>query len=114
MSAATETTNKFVEVPIVVHIPPTSVAKPIGINTPEGERFVRNETLTKIGNSSTTTGVLLINALSTAPSTSVNNKDNIGLMRHSFASDRPIGSSAPVRTNACPAIINAHTAISAS
>lgn len=114
MSEATETTSKLVEVPMVVHMPPTSVAKPIGINTPEGERLVRNETLTNTGSSSTTTGVLFINALNTAPITSVSNKDSNGLMRQSFASERPMGSSAPVRTNACPAIIKAHTAISAS
>ena len=81
-------------------MPPTSVAKPIGISTPEDERLVRKETLIKIGNKSTTTGVLLTNALNTAPMSSVINKEIIGLTCHSLASDLPIGSNAPVRTKA--------------
>ena len=100
MSAATETTKRFVEVPIVVHIPPTSVANPIGINTPEGERLVRKETLIKIGSNSTTTGVLFTKALNTAPISKVRSKEIFGLSCQSLASDLPIGSSAPVRTRA--------------
>ena len=55
-------------------------------------------------------GVLLTKALSMAPITNVAKKDNSGLIDQSFANCRPMGSSAPVRTSACPAIINAQTA----
>jgi len=99
---------------MVVAMPPTSVAKPIGISTPEADLPVRRLTLTRIGNSSTTMGVLLTKALRVPPTTRVSNSEKAGLMRHIFASTRPTGSSAPVRTIPCPAIINAQTATSAS
>ena len=37
MSAATDTTSRLVEVPMVVAVPPISVANPIGISTADGE-----------------------------------------------------------------------------
>ena len=58
-SAATETTNRLVEVPMVVHIPPTYVPNPIGIRMKEGDRLERNVALIRIGMSNITTGVLL-------------------------------------------------------
>ena len=113
ISAATDTTSRLVEVPIVVPIPPNSVARPIGISTLEGERPVRIATLTRIGSSRTTIGVLLTKALRTAASTSVSNSDSCGQRPHSLDRIRPSGSSAPVRTSPCPATISAHTATNA-
>ena len=112
-SAATATTSRLVDVPMLVAIPPIDVAKPIGINRSEAGVVVFSETLIRIGNSRMTTGVLLTNALSIAPITSVARKVSSGRCCHQRASWRPIGSSAPVRTSACPAIISAQTATSA-
>ena len=112
-SAAIATTSRLVEVPIVVDIPPIEVAKPSGISNSDAGVAVFSDTLISIGNSKITIGVLLTKALSTAAITSVARKDNTGLTDHNRASSRPTGSSAPVRTNACPAIINEQTAISA-
>lgn len=114
MSAATDTTSRLVEVPMVVLMPPTSVAKPIGINIPEADVFVRNETLIRIGSNSTTIGTLFTKALSIAPTISVNSSESCGLIRHRRARPRPTGSRAPVRTSPCPAIMSAVTATRAS
>ena len=99
-SSATLTTKRFVEVPIVVAIPPSKVASPIGNNVPEGERPVLKATLTKIGSNKTTIGVLFTKALRIAPVSNVKSKLNDGLILHNLASIRPIGSIAPVRTSA--------------
>ena len=98
MSLATLTTNKLVEVPIVVVIPPSKVAKPIGSNNPEGLALVRIATLSIIGNNNTTIGVLLTTALSSAETTKVINTESIGLKPQSLANTLPTGSNAPVRT----------------
>ena len=58
---------------MVVAMPPTRVAKPIGISTRVGEALARRHALMRIGSSSTTMGVLLTKADSTAPTTSVAN-----------------------------------------
>ena len=97
-----------------VLMPPTSVAKPIGISIPVAGIWVRNETLTRIGSNSTTIGTLFTKALSMAPTISVSSSDSCGLMRHRRASPRPTGSRAPVRTRPCPAIMSAATATRAS
>ena len=98
-SAATLTTSRLVEVPIVVLMPPTSVANPIGISTLDAGVLVRSDTLIRIGSSSTTIGTLLTNALSTPPITSVNSREIDGAAVHARASSLPTGSSAPVRTS---------------
>ncbi len=95
-------------------MPPISVAKPMGIKIDDAGVLVRNDTLIKIGNSNTTIGVLLTNALSIAPARRVTNSDKCGLNVHRRAKARPTGSNAPVRTSPWPAIISAHTATSAS
>lgn len=100
--------------PIVVAIPPSSVASPIGMRMADAGLFARSDTLTRIGSSRTTIGVLFTNALNTAPTISVNSSESHGLTVHTRASARPTGSSAPVRTSPCPAIISAATATSAS
>ncbi len=114
MSAATDTTSRFVDVPIVVAAPPIRVATPIGIRIFEGLIRVRIETVISTGSSRTTIGVLLTNALSVAAITSVSSIDSTGQVAQSFARTEPSGSSAPVRTRPCPTIMRAQTATSAS
>ena len=65
VSRARPTTNKFVEVPMVVDMPPMIAAKPIGIITLETGNLVLNETPTNIGINRTMIGVLFIKALNT-------------------------------------------------
>jgi hypothetical protein len=100
MSAATDTTSRLVEVPMLVLMPPTRVAKPMGINMPEDDAPVRNDTLISIGNNNTTMGTLLTKALRKAPMMSVSNMLSAGLSFHRRARLRPSGSSAPVRHQA--------------
>ena len=113
-SAAMDMTRRLVEVPMVVVMPPTSVAKPIGIRMLEADLPVRSEMLVRIGSNSTTIGTLLTKALKIPPTISVSSRENSGLTDHKLASERPTGSRAPVRTRPCPAIIRAQTATSAS
>ena len=113
-SSATLTTKRLVDVPIVVAIPPTSVANPIGRRMREAEEEVRRQTLIRIGNSSTTMGVLFMNADNTAPTMSVARNDRNGALDHMRPSTRPTGSSAPVRTRPWPTTMSAQTATSAS
>ena len=113
-SLATATTSKLVDVPMVVAMPPTSVAKPIGISTLVAGALARRQALMRIGSKRTTTGVLLTNADSTAPTTSVASKERNGARAQARPSALPTGSSAPVTTIPCPSTINAHTEMSAS
>ena len=99
---------------MVVLMPPTRVAKPIGISMPEAGVPVRSDTLIRIGSSSTTIGTLLTKALRPPPISRVSNSDSDGATPQARASRRPTGSSAPVRTSPWPAIISAHTATRAS
>ena len=108
------TTSKLVDVPIVVDMPPTIVAKPIGIMTPETGNFARSDAPTRIGMSNTTIGVLFMNALSTAAATSVISRANTGLVDHARATKFASGCNAPVVSSALPTIINAQIATSAS
>ena len=110
MSSATLTTSRLVEVPMVVAIPPRMLAKPIGIRVPDGDSPVRIATPTRIGSISTTIGVLLMKALSTAVTRIVANSETPGQRRHRRASRRPTGSSAPVRISPSPTIIRPQTA----
>ena len=112
--AAMLTTSRLVEVPMVVAMPPTSVAKPIGISTPAADWPVLRHTLINMGSSKTTMGVLLTKADSTAPTTSVAAKERNGMRFQAPARKRPIGSRAPVRTRPWPTIISPQTATSAS
>ena len=113
MSAATLTTSRFVDEPMVVAMPPMMLAKPIGINELEGAAPVLTATPISIGSISTTMGVLLINALRKAVMTMVISSDKAGLRRHNLANRRPTGSSAPVLIRPWPTTINADTAIRA-
>ena len=99
---------------MVVHVPPSRVENPMGINTEEAFIPVRKETLIKMGRNNTTTGTLFINALIKAPTTRVSSREMLGLTFQKRVSTLPTGSSAPVRTIPCPAIIRAQTATSAS
>src|SRR5665811_1366622 len=58
MSAATFTTSRLVDVPMVVAMPPTMLAKPIGSREQEGDIPVLTVTPIMIGNINTTMGVL--------------------------------------------------------
>ena len=70
-SWAIATTSRLVDVPMVVAIPPTRVASPMGIRMADGANLLRTATPTSMGRSMTTMGVLLRNALSTPLATSV-------------------------------------------
>jgi hypothetical protein len=111
---ATLTTSRFVDVPMVVAMPPTRVAKPMGRRMPDGDDDVRRQTLMRMGSSRTTMGVLFTNADSTAPTMSVIRNDRNGARLQILPSNRPTGSSAPVRTRPWPTTIRAQTATSAS
>ncbi len=76
------TTSKFVDVPIVVDIPPIIVASPIGSMNPDAGNFVRNAIPTRIGIINTTIGVSLMNALSTNTATSISNSATFGRRDH--------------------------------
>ena len=78
ISLAIPTTRRFVEVPIVVAIPPIIVAIPIGISTFEELIFAFSLTAIKAGINITTIGVLLINALKKAPNKSTPRRDILG------------------------------------
>ena len=56
---------------MVVTIPPTRVASPMGMRMADGANLLRTATPTSMGSSMTTMGVLLRNALSTPLATSV-------------------------------------------
>ncbi len=113
MSAATLTTSRLVDVPMVVAMPPRMLANPMGISVPVGETPARMPMPTRMGNISTTIGVLLMKALRKAVIMMVNSRESIGPLRQTLARNRPTGSSAPVRIRPSPTIISAHTAIRA-
>ena len=112
--AATLTTSRLVEVPMVVHMPPIRVAKPIGIRILLGDEAVRRQTLMRMGSSSTTMGVLLMKADSAPAISSIAAKERMGDLTQNWLSRRPKGSSAPVCMRPWPRIMRAQTAISAS
>jgi hypothetical protein len=114
ISEATEITSKLVEVPIVVHVPPKRLAKPMGIKSEDADLPVRIDTEIKMGRKRTTTGTLLMKALIKALRSKVTRKVAPGLIFQSLAIALPTGSSAPVRTIPRPAIMSAHTATKAS
>ena len=74
------TTSRLVEVPMVVAMPPISVARPTGISTRDGGRRLRKAEATSTGNSITTIGVLFKKALKTAASSKVSNIANWGAL----------------------------------
>ncbi len=108
------TTSRFVDVPIVVAMPPMIVASPIGIMTSETGNLTRSEAPTRIGMSSTTIGVLFMNALRIAPATSVAIRASTGRVDHALPTTEASGCSAPVVSSALPTIMSAQIAISAS
>jgi len=108
------TTSRLVDVPIDVDMPPMIVARPIGIITPDTGNFARIDAPTRIGMSRTTIGVLFMNALSTAPATSVIRSASIGRVDHARPTILASGCSAPVVSSALPTIISAQIATSAS
>ncbi len=99
-SVAIETTNRLVDVPMVVVMPPIRTAKFIGISVLEGADPVWSATLTSRGNSRMTTGVSLSTLLSAMPMTSTASSATAGLQRQSFPRVLATGSRAPVATRA--------------
>ena len=114
MSWEMPTTSRFVDVPIVVDMPPMMVASPIGIITPDIENFERSDAPTMIGMSNTTIGVLFMNALKMAPATSVVIRASTGRVDQARPTTVASGCSAPVVSSALPTIMSAQIAISAS
>ena len=108
------TTNRLVDVPIVVDIPPMMVARPIGSITPDTGNFARSEAPTRIGMSNTTIGVLFMKALRIAPAISVVNKATAGCFDQALLTTLASGCRAPVVSSALPTIISAQIAINAS
>ena len=78
ISLAIPTTSKFVDVPMVVAMPPMIVAIPIGIRTLEELIFAFSLTAISAGINITTIGVLLINALKNAPNKSTPRREIFG------------------------------------
>ena len=99
---------------MVVAMPPIRVARPMGIRMDEGCVRLRSATLTRIGSSMTTMGVLLRKALSAAATMSVSSRDIPGLARQLLAIITATGLSEPVVSSPLPTIISAAIVISAS
>ena len=108
------TTSRLVDVPIVVDMPPMIVARPMGNMTPDTGNFARNEAPTRIGMSSTTIGVLFMNALRIAAATRVVSSARTGRVDQARLTTLARGNSAPVVSSALPTIIRAQIATSAS
>ncbi len=113
-SSDTDTTSRFVEVPIVVLMPPMIVANPIGIRIFEVDTLVRCATPTRIGRSITTIGVLLANALTNAAITSVTSKAMTRLNNQNCVSRRPIGRKPPLTSTPLARMSSRQIVISAS
>ncbi len=95
-------------------MPPMIVASPIGSMTSETANFERSDAPTRMGISSTTIGVLFMNALRTAPATSVVISASTGRDDHARPTTVASGCSAPVVSRPLPTIISAQIATSAS
>ncbi len=113
-SAAIPTARRFVDVPMVVAIPPISVARPMGISVPDGAVPVRIHTATSMGNNMTTMGVLFRKALQIAPTRSVTRSASFGRSIHAPAMSVASGCSAPVDSMPLPTTSNAQIVTSAS
>ncbi len=114
MSCEIPTTRRLVEVPIVVDMPPTMVARPIGSMTPDTGNLDRKDAPTKIGISSTTIGVLFMKALRMAPATNVVSSASTGRDDHARPTTVARGCSAPVVSRALPTIMRTQIVTSAS
>ncbi len=108
-----ETTRMLVDVPIVVARPPISDAALSGISVFDAGKAPRAANVTKIGISSTSTGVLLTNIDSAKAMRSENSNPICRLNLNTRSSRRAAGSSAPVTIRPLPKIINAQMVISA-
>ena len=112
-STAIDTTRILVEVPMVVAMPPISEAALSGISVFEAAIAPRMARCTKIGISSTSTGVLLTPIDSRKVITSENSSPSWRLILNNRSRNRAAGSSAPVTTSPRPMIISAQIVISA-
>ena len=100
--------------PIVVDMPPMIVARPIGSMIWETGNFDRSDAPTRIGMSNTTIGVLFMNALRTAPASSVMSVASTGRDDQARPTTLANGCSAPVVSSALPTIISVQMATRAS
>ena len=113
-SAATEITSRLVDVPMAVPIPPSVVARPIGIRIFDDVMRVRSDTVIMIGSSMITIGVLLRNPLNTAHTTRVPNMASLGREPQARPSTTATGCRAPVFSRPLPRIIRQAMVTSAS
>ena len=113
-SAASETTSRLVDVPMVVDMPPIRIAQFTGMRVCAAGTPARVASRSRIGSVSTSTGVSLTNMLSAMQTSSENNMPSERLKFHSRPRARAAGSSAPVMTRPRPRIIRQQIAISAS
>ena len=113
-SSDTDTIKRFVEVPIVVLIPPMIVAKPTGISILEGEISTRCATPTRIGSIITTIGVLLAKALVNAANTRVASRASLRRPSQTWLSHFPTACNAPLISTPLARTSNRQIVISAS
>ena len=107
------TTSRFVDVPMVVAIPPSSTASPTGMRTDDGESLLRTATPMSIGSSMMTIGVVLTKELSTPAMIRVSRLARTRLRLQALASAPASGCRAPVVSMPLPSIIRAQIVISA-
>ena len=95
MRAETSVTRRFVDVPMVVAIPPMMVENPIGISTSVTGICVRMQTATNTGRTIAMSGVLFMNMLAMAQPNMATSKPPRGLLLQTLASTRVIGVEPP-------------------
>ena len=100
--------------PIVVAMPPISVAKPTGMRMDDGASLFLTATPISIGSSMMTIGVLLTNALNIAAMMSVIRLASLGLAVQALARETASGCNAPVASRPLPMIMSAQIVINAS
>gem|GEM_PF-4240662 len=94
--AALPITSRLSEVPIGVCMPPIWEANVIGMRTLDGDMPERSAALVRIGIISTTSGVLLVNALMTGTISSTTPSASSGLVDQRRLTMCPTGASGPV------------------
>ena len=112
-SAAIETTSRFVDVPMVVAMPPIRTAALSGISVFEAAMAPRSARPTKTGSNRTSTGVSLTIIDRIIARSSETSMPRCLLSFQTVARRRVAGSSAPVTTRPRPMTIKAQIVISA-
>ena len=114
MSREIPTTNKFVDVPMVVDIPPRSVAIPMGIRIFDELTLALCATAIRAGIKMTTIGVLLMKALKNAPKNSTPRNEIFGCLVHDVDKKPISGCNEPLISIALPIANNAQMVTNAS